>query len=34
MDRPFPLGGARDLLHPGAETYKKLAQQVAGLVFA
>lgn len=31
MDRPFPHGGARDLLHPGAEAYKKLAQHVAGL---
>jgi lysophospholipase L1-like esterase len=32
MDRPFPNGGARDLLHPGPDAYKKLAQQVAGLV--
>jgi hypothetical protein len=32
MDRPWPNGGARDLLHPGADAYKKLAQQVAGLV--
>jgi hypothetical protein len=29
---PFPYGGARDLIHPGVDTYKKLAQQVAGLV--
>ena len=34
MDRPFPTGGARDLLHPGVDAYKKLAQQVAGLVVA
>jgi hypothetical protein len=34
MDRPFPNGGARDLLHPGVDAYKKLAQQVAGLVSA
>ena len=34
MDRPFPNGGARDLLHPGADTYKKLAQHIAGLVIA
>jgi len=32
MDRPWPNGTARDLLHPGAEAYKKLAQHVAGLV--
>ena len=32
MDRPWPNGSARDLLHPGADAYKKLAQQVAGLV--
>jgi len=32
MDWPYPLGGARDLLHPGVDAYKKLAQQVAGLV--
>jgi hypothetical protein len=31
-DRPFPFGGARDLIHPGADDYKKLAQHVAGLV--
>ena len=28
MDRPFPKGNARDLLHPGADTYTTLAQQV------
>jgi hypothetical protein len=32
MDRPWPNGTARDLLHPGVEAYKKLAQHVAGLV--
>jgi lysophospholipase L1-like esterase len=32
MDRPFPRGDARDLLHPGADAYKKLAQHIAGLV--
>jgi hypothetical protein len=26
--RPFPFGGARDLIHPGADVYKTLAQQV------
>jgi hypothetical protein len=33
-DRPFPFGDARDLIHPGAEDYKKLAQHIAGLVVA
>jgi len=32
MDYPWPGGTARDLLHPGADIYKKLAQQVAGLL--
>ena len=26
--RPFPYGDARDLIHPGATTYRALAQQV------
>jgi hypothetical protein len=34
MDRPFPTGDARDLLHPGVDAYKKLAQHIAGLVGA
>ena len=29
---PFPYGNARDLIHPGADTYKTLAQHIAGLV--
>jgi lysophospholipase L1-like esterase len=33
-DRPFPFGDARDLIHPGADDYKKLAQHIAGLVAA
>lgn len=33
-DRPFPFGDARDLIHPGADDYKKLAQHIAGLVVA
>jgi hypothetical protein len=28
MDRPFPHGGARDLIHPGADAYNMLAQRV------
>ena len=29
---PFPYGLARDLIHPGAETYKIIANQVANLI--
>ena len=32
MDRPFPYGGARDLMHPGAEAYTKVAQQVKAII--
>lgn len=28
MDRRFPYGGARDLLHPGVDVYKTLAQKI------
>jgi len=28
MNRPYPHGGARDLLHPGVDTYKILAHQI------
>jgi hypothetical protein len=31
-DRPFPEGGARDLIHLGAEAYGKLAQKVKDLL--
>jgi hypothetical protein len=34
MDKPYPYGGARDLLHPGVDTYKTLAQKIAGVAFA
>lgn len=32
MDQPFPNGGARDLIHPGADAYKKVAQQVKDII--
>ena len=32
MDRRFPYGDARDLLHPGAEAYTKVAQQVKAII--
>jgi len=31
-DRPFPEGGARDLIHLGADAYGKLAQKVKDLL--
>ena len=30
--RPFPFGDARDLIHPGVETYRTLAQQVKTII--
>jgi hypothetical protein len=33
LDRgPFPNGNARDLTHPGADDYKKIAQQVTNVI--
>lgn len=29
---PYPYGSARDLIHPGAATYKKLAQQIKSII--
>ena len=30
--KPFPFGDARDLIHPGADTYRTLAQQVKTII--
>lgn len=30
--RPFPFGDARDLIHPGADTYRTLAHQVKNII--
>jgi hypothetical protein len=30
--RPFPFGDARDLVHPGADTYRTLAHQVKNII--
>ena len=32
MDKPYPHGGARDLLHPGVDAYKTLAHQVKNII--
>ena len=29
---PFPYGNARDLIHPGADTYKTLAHQIKNII--
>ena len=32
MDKPFPFGGARDLIHPGVEEYRKVAHRIKDII--